>query len=694
MRRKTQLLLLGLSLVLIPWLGLHAAYLLESSLYRAEGLTLQSIARTVAAGIGERMDTAGLAYNSALPAPPGVGEPLYVPRLAYRPVLDGYADDWRGLGRSPQKFDGATASLDLWLGEYEASLYMFARIRTPQLHAHNPRTGMLASGDYLSLQWLGDDRSRQEYVLRSGAPGDVVAYYRDAMGVVRAEPSIRGVWQRQSDGFQLELQLPVSMPDGRLAVAAVLQDDSGSVQRIGNLDGGATPPALVRMQPQWERLLSGHGGSGVRLSVVDRNGWLLASGGVIQPVARQRVHPLASLLRVYRRLLGGQDARWRDHVDSGRLASAELNQVLQQRSALSWYRARSQRITRIVLPLLAGDSGRIAGAVVAERGEAGLALLAQQAAGQLLGLALLVALIPGGLLGVFVGSQSVRLRHLAQATDSALDRRGQVRARLPGTAIDDEIGHLAQRVAQLLQRVESQNLYHRNLSGKLSHELRTPLAIIRSSLDNLELDDGVESRAVYLRRARDGLERMTGILSAMSAASRVEETVANAPREYLPLAPLLQELAAAYRQVHGGRIIELSLQAEDSMVFGNADLLVQMLDKLVENAVSFSPVDAVIEIGLRRGSRGLELSVANPGPPLPDLPAEQLLQALVSARSVQQQGNAVHLGLGLYIVHLIAGFHGASVVLANRADQSGVMATLIFDGDKRGQSHDSDPFYR
>ncbi|HET9862691.1 MAG TPA: ATP-binding protein, partial [Steroidobacteraceae bacterium] len=104
------------------------------------------------------------------------------------------------------------------------------------------------------------------------------------------------------------------------------------------------------------------------------------------------------------------------------------------------------------------------------------------------------------------------------------------------------------------------------------------------------------------------------------------------------------------------------------------DLIVQMLDKLVDNAVDFSVEGATITIVLRAEETFAELSVANPGPPLPPEAATRLFESLWQSRA--EADKRPHFGLGLYIVRLIAEFHGGSAQAANLPDDSGAIFSV------------------
>jgi K+-sensing histidine kinase KdpD len=111
-------------------------------------------------------------------------------------------------------------------------------------------------------------------------------------------------------------------------------------------------------------------------------------------------------------------------------------------------------------------------------------------------------------------------------------------------------------------------------------------------------------------------------------------------------------------------------------VLGSSELAAQLLDKLVENAVSFCAPGSTIGIELQRAPGELVLSVNNAGPLLPTSMRRQLFDSLVSVRA-QSDGRA-HLGLGLHVVALIAKFHSARVEADNLEDGSGVVFRVRF----------------
>ncbi len=199
--------------------------------------------------------------------------------------------------------------------------------------------------------------------------------------------------------------------------------------------------------------------------------------------------------------------------------------------------------------------------------------------------------------------------------------------------------------------------YLRTLAGKLSHEIRTPLTIVRSSLENLESEPLSDAARTYLARAREGSERLGSIVQAMGAATRVEEAIRSAERSRFDLAALLTSATQAYSGAFRTRQFELEGAGQRCEIVGAPDLVLQMLDKLIDNAVDFSPPGSTVRLRLSadRDSAMATLEIDNEGPPLPVAAGDRLFESLWQHR--RGEDGRPHFGLGLYIVKLITDFH-------------------------------------
>ncbi|MFW5426179.1 MAG: sensor histidine kinase, partial [Methylophagaceae bacterium] len=148
---------------------------------------------------------------------------------------------------------------------------------------------------------------------------------------------------------------------------------------------------------------------------------------------------------------------------------------------------------------------------------------------------------------------------------------------------------------------------------------------------------------------------------------RLEQSVNNVILEIFDLTALLRDIAPVYQDLHPQMSFELNLEKEPVMVKGSQELIVQMLDKLITNAVDFHLSETAIVISLEKNNKsnvGL-LTIKNSGPHLPEGMEQQLFQPMVSIREAVTQSPVPHLGLGLYIVKLIAELHDGQITAHN-----------------------------
>src|SRR5262249_44667810 len=149
-------------------------------------------------------------------------------------------------------------------------------------------------------------------------------------------------------------------------------------------------------------------------------------------------------------------------------------------------------------------------------------------------------------------------------------------------------------------------------------------------------------------------------------ASRLERAIAGVEGEDFDLADVLRGCIEAYGPLAAPRRIEGNLPPAPLIMHGAPELVAQALDKLFDNARSFTPDDGWIRLSLAATGDGAEVRVANSGPLLPPAMQERLFDSLVSVRpsatarpieASPARADAPHLGLGLYVVRMIAELH-------------------------------------
>lgn len=320
-------------------------------------------------------------------------------------------------------------------------------------------------------------------------------------------------------------------------------------------------------------------------------------------------------------------------------------------------------------PIWVGE--RVVGAVIVEENTDAIVSLGNRAFQQLTAVTLIAFGAVALVLLLFASRLSWRLRRLRDEAENAIDSKGHIRELVTAERANDEIGDLSRAFSTMLEKLAQYNTHLEKLAQRLTHELRTPIAVVRSSLDNVKLQAMPSDAGVYIVRAENGLDRLETILTRMAESNRLEQAVRNEERTSFDAKAVLAGCVSGYISAYKHRRFDLKLSDAPVTLTGAPDLFAQMLDKLAANAADFATSGTPILVNLQRVGNEAVLEFSNSGLPLPPEIADRLFDSMISARK-ERSGDNPHLGLGLYIVRLIAEFHGGRASARNLPDGGGV----------------------
>ena len=656
MNLRRQLLLVSLLTLMLPWAGCEFIRETEIALRGGQEEMLADVARAIAGSMQQ--------YREEFPRRDkafGTGDQLYRHRLGSPPRIDGYFDDWTLSADTLRTIRGAHGPVRLAIASYGQATYLYVEVTDRDIVYATPESivvdGASRFADRVTLVSSSPPYLREAFSFAAEAPGQIISYKHSANGFAPA-PSISAYWQDIPGGYRVEARIPSGQLGTHLGLSIQNTADALSPGvRSRSFSGNSPGPTMSRIR-ELDRIIADlRLQSDTRLILTDADGWRIGSVGKL---GSGRGDPVGSKLvrRIYDLLLEkGKEAAFAEPDPLGREQQPYVTAALEGRESSSWFRNTDTgtAVVAVAAPVVAG--GEVIGAVVLQRGTD--AILSQRNAGlaRLINVTLITALVVGGALLGYATWLSRRIRALSIAAEEALENE-KLSSALPSALADDEIGDLSRSFSWVLQQLGEYNEYLRSLASKLSHELRTPLAIVTSSLENLEHEPLNEASLGYTERAREGADRLRRILSAMSEASRVEELMAHADPEKFDLAAVLDSTTSAYRDAYREREFEFTNSVDDAQVTGSPELLIQMLDKLVDNAVDFSADGDTIQLTLDGRDDVLLIGVMNPGPELPERMRSQMFDSMVSMRGGE---DSRHLGLGLYVARLIAEGHGGSI---------------------------------
>ncbi|MGI5229952.1 sensor histidine kinase [Actinoallomurus sp. CA-142502] len=244
------------------------------------------------------------------------------------------------------------------------------------------------------------------------------------------------------------------------------------------------------------------------------------------------------------------------------------------------------------------------------------------------------------------------LRALEVAAESL--GTGDLTARADPPRQPAEVRRLAERFNVMAARLEGLVDDHRTMIADVSHQLRTPLAALRLRMELLAAET---TDATDFDGALDELARLSRMVDGLLAVARAEN-VTETP-EHVAMTRMLDERAEAWRPVAAERGVRLSVETRRPVAAHAVPAhLEQVIDNLVDNALTATPPGGHVRLDVRRSGRRTHVTVADDGP---GMSAKAMAEAFRRFRS----GSPAGTGLGLAIVHRLITADGGTVRLSD-----------------------------
>lgn len=123
------------------------------------------------------------------------------------------------------------------------------------------------------------------------------------------------------------------------------------------------------------------------------------------------------------------------------------------------------------------------------------------------------------------------------------------------------------------------------------------------------------------------------ILNNMSEATRLEQSLSQAELDEFALNKVIAGVMQGYQFTYPEQTFNLNLSDQQMPMQGVPEYIAQLMDKLIANAIEFSPKESAIAVDLSASSKQAIITVSNHGPALPSDMGEQIFESMVSVRS-------------------------------------------------------------
>ena len=248
------------------------------------------------------------------------------------------------------------------------------------------------------------------------------------------------------------------------------------------------------------------------------------------------------------------------------------------------------------------------------------------------------------------------------AIKSCVDQISQAYQRL----INSEKVRLAESIAQ-------EEAIQSALLASISHDMRTPLTAILGAATTLQQADINSEQTANLTsliasQARYLATTTENILSLVRLESGAAKQI---PMDWQSPEELISAVSALYESRNAKIDLKINISEPELLIKGNANLLMQALVNLIDNANQANPDNHSIEINVTKTDDRINISINDRGKGFSDSFTTEQIKKFSST-------HAKGFGLGLSIVQAVAKLHDAILTIQKR-EGGGASATLSFN---------------
>lgn len=692
-RLGTKIMLLGLMLLVVPYFSYRQLVEMERLLVRGQSHAQLLTAEGISTLFNGRDDL----FND-LPVSSQDYESLYAHPLQSTIRLDGSNEDWGAdLQTKFRQFGSESGTKDadfkLWIGERSNQLHLYMTVVDNVLVPRDPDYLRLDQADHVRISFIRADGEDARLTMTLPAPGVTTTYPMDQQWQRAAngipDNRVQGFMRPTDTGLVVEFRLPLSMVGSRRFFGLTYVDVDDPISREQVQITQTLPTAgkesfnlVVLRSPEVLNIIRGLGYSGARILVIDAQQRVRAETGANQSgtPSEAETHWYSWITDLFARArpflhyvtTGTQyDQPLLTPADSQRLASTAIEQSLAGNPMTLQRRLADEQELIVAAHPIVTENDEIIGTVVVEQNINEILSFQRATLEQVILLSVFSLFAVFIALLAFAGRLAWRIRKLRREASAAIDDYGRLRRSelTREMSAGDEIGELARSVSNMLSKLHQHNNFLENMPRTLRHEINNPLNTLSTSLDNLAEENPEVQSSKYLASAKRGVNRIGSIVQNLADAANLEESLQAEEREIIDIQLLLKSYVANCSISHSSA--EFVYRGTSYPVHANVSdfRIEQLLDKIVDNAIDFHRTNSPIKVQLDTYRDYLQITVANRGPVLPKKAEDSLFDSMVSHRGPQ---NRLHFGLGLYVVRIIAEYHGGFVRAMNLTDGSGV----------------------
>ncbi len=275
----------------------------------------------------------------------------------------------------------------------------------------------------------------------------------------------------------------------------------------------------------------------------------------------------------------------------------------------------------------------------------------------------IISVIIGMIISKFVARRPIgSIVEISEATKEIA--RGNFNVQMNEDIRVTEIQTMARNFNLMVRELAATEILRNDFVENVSHEFKTPLAAIEGYVTLLQRKGlSEEKRKEYTDRILFNTKRLSALTGNILLLSRLENQEIEIKKESYSLDEQLREILLMYEPQWSGKKLDLDIDLDSVICCGNKELLAQVWQNLIGNAIKFVSDKGNIRVLLRQKQNAIVVSVVDNGPGMSKEVMGRIYEKFYQGdTSRASSGN----GLGLTLAKRIVDLHGGTISVSSK----------------------------
>lgn len=249
--------------------------------------------------------------------------------------------------------------------------------------------------------------------------------------------------------------------------------------------------------------------------------------------------------------------------------------------------------------------------------------------------------------------------------------------RVPQKSSYKELAPFINRIREQHEDILAAARNRQEFTANVSHELKTPITAISGYaelIENQMVDEKMQIK--FAGDIRKNADRLVSLINDIIRLSELDQSSIEQDFSLVDLYEIAEERVELLQNNARKKNLSLSLTGSICEVMSNRNMLVELLDNLIQNAIRYNVVNGQVEVTVKKENNKAVLVVSDTGIGIPEAEQKRVFERFYrvdKSRSRETGGT----GLGLAIVKHIVELHEGSIELSSKPGKGTTMKVIL-----------------